>query len=441
MTDLKIMPHNTEFEESVIWSVLIDNDIMWDLHNSIKPDYFYSDRCRIVWTTILRLYEVWKAIEIPVLADELRKRNVKWSKDETLLDLVWWEFWLCEIAWSTPTSSNYETYARNVKENYVRRNIIKHWHWLADIWHDEAKELDSIIEIAKKQTLKLSSQSIKLKAKTWDELLEIQRNALGEKRELEKQWKSYTLTSKLWLKLERWSHTVIWALPSHWKSTLMLNLLLDFAEQGYKVLYVNIEMTEVQVMNRVYAYLTWKNSVIFKDMDKDNIEDLIKDWEQLFWNFSSNFHMLTNWTICSDDVTSLVSEIKLSDWIDVHWVDYIWILKEDERTKVEQMTRASNTLRAVCKDFNTVWIVATQFSKEWYRVKVPSFAYVKDSQTIFDDADLAIVLHRKIHKKEDMSFEWEHTHDLIIEKNRSWDIWVNKLSFSFNTLRFSTCDF
>jgi len=37
---------------------------------------------------------------------------------------------------------------------------------------------------------------------------------------------------------------------------LLMDLLLDFAKQGYKVLYVNIEMTEKQVLDRIYSYLT-----------------------------------------------------------------------------------------------------------------------------------------------------------------------------------------
>ena len=433
MSNIRVMPNNQEAEESILGSVMIESKIISVLVWLIKTEDFYCERLRDIWNVMINLYNNKISIDLLTVSDELTK-NKK-------IDDIWWVWYLAELTSVVPTATNFMHYAKIVKDNAIRRKIIKYWYEITEKWYKEDEDINDTLNGAKKDLIDISIWTTKLKPESFEELKKIPYDVLREKNVLKKKWQDYILQSQFWMWFERWSHIVIWALPSHWKSTFILNLLLDFAKQGYKVLYVNIEMTKKQVMDRIYAYLTWIDSTIFKYMEKDNILELLSKWEKEFWKFWDNFYLLTSWTITSQDVASIVAEMKVDGWIDIHWVDYIWILSDKAQHKVEQMVIASNTLRWITKDFNTVWLIATQFSKEWYKAKTPTFAHVKDSQTIFDDADVALVIHRKKTQEEAKNnFPWESTHNLIIEKNRSWNIWTKKLNFTFNTLRFELID-
>ena len=427
MTNLKAMPHNIETEQSVIGSVFMDNEVLPHI-SYLNVDDFYDEKHWIIWKAIIHLYENKTPVDFLTISDYLEKKKK--------LDCIWWVGYLTETTSSVPTSSRAVYYAEIVSECLWRRKLIRLWHYIQEMWYKEEIPLKESFELIKKKFLNLRFTSVKLRLKDWKELRQLVRKSFEWKKELESKWKELVINSDLWLSFEKWSHTVIWALPSHWKSALLLNLLIEFAQKWYIVLYVNIEMTEKQVMDRIYAYLTWIDSTKFKYMNCDDYEDILKNAENEFDKFKDNFKMLTSWNISSTDISTVITEMAIDGWIDIHWVDYLWILRDKANSKVEQMATISNNLREITKDLETVWIVAAQFSKEWYRANKPSFAHIKDSSTIFDDADMALVL---IRKKDNKSFALSQTHELIIEKNRIWNIWSIKLSFDKEYLRFKKC--
>ena len=402
--NIKKLPSSVSSEKAIIWCLLIDKQVI-KFTKDLKPNEFYDPTCALVYKTIQILSNDWKDIDLITVNNEIKRQ---WK------DLV--EF-LAECTTDVFTS-NYQSYIDIIKATNSKRYLIKLWESISwDAFREETSP-KKIIENLKTSILEISNKTSKVKPKNWQELKSVMHKELERKIELQKSWKDLILRSN-WLSFERGSHTVIWALPSHWKSMLLMDLLLDFAKQGYKVLYVNIEMTEKQVLDRIYSYLTWIDSTIFKYLDAPNILDLIKQWEKEFDKIKDNFHMVTKWSISSWEISAIVWNMVLNNWVDVHWVDYLWILKEEWNSKTEQMSKASNTIRSIAKDFNTISITAAQFSKEWYKQK-PSFAFIKDSSTIYDDADMAMVLYRKT---DDAKF-WEPTHEINIEKNRTWNLWL-----------------
>lgn len=406
--NIKKLPSSEKSEKAIIWCILIDWNIIKNLKN-LKQKDFYNNKCSYVYWILERLDKLWNNIDLITVNSEIEKE---------------WKNFINFLASCTENviCTHYKTYVSEIKDASSRRFLIKLWDNIKYDWNNELNDPLKIVENLKKSVLEISWKINKSKPKNWDDLKNIMHKELERKKELNKSWKDLILKSH-WLAFERWSHCVIWALPSHWKSMLLLALLLDFAKQWYKVLYVNIEMTEKQVMDRIYSNLTWIDSTIFKYLDTPNIVDLIKKWENEFNKIKNNFSVLTKWSISSWEISSVVWDMVLNEWLDVHWVDYLWILKEDWYNKTEKISKASNTIRSIAKDFNTISITAAQFSKEWYKQK-PSFAFIKDSSTIYDDADIAMVLYRNTEE----SKMWEPTHEIKIEKNRTWNLWTIEYS-------------
>jgi len=402
---IQALPNSVENEKAFLWCLFIDNSIL-KLTQNLAPEEFYNDTCSYVYKIIRKLHSDWKSIDLLIVNNELERQ---W-KD--LLDF------LAECIGSIHTAVHWESYFAPIKATASKRSIIKLSEKIWALSYKENTSPKDIIEDLKIWVLELANKTNKARPKTWDDLKSLMYKELERKRLMKEEWKDLILNSH-WLTFERWAHCVIWALPSHWKSMLLLAILLDLAVQGYKVLYVNIEMTEKQVLDRIYSYFTKVDSTVFKYMDAENILELIKRWEEAFDKIKDNFAMVTKWTISSWEISSIVWEMVMDKWLDVHWVDYLWILTEEWVSKTEKVSKSSNTLRSIAKDFNTISLTAAQFSKEWYKQK-PSFAHIKDASTIFDDADLALVLYRLSEKSE----LGEPTHEINIEKNRTGNIWT-----------------
>ena len=413
---MQTLPYDLSAEHWVIWSIILDSECYKQININYKD--FYWEKEWSIFKCIQNLVSKWITVDFITLCWECKKI---WIEEYEIME------------YSVPTSANIKSYAKIVKEMSNLRNIIRFWDNLMWKWY-KYQDYEQILLELRQWTLNLNKWILNIKVDNWQDLKQIMHDELERKIEFEKSWKSLILKSNLWLTFERWSHTVIWALPSHWKSAFMLNILIEFAQKWYKVLYVNIEMVKKQVIDRVYAYLTWVDSTVFKYMDALNIKELIQQWESKFSKFSDNFKMLTKGSISSNDIYSVIANEVLENGVDIHWVDYIWILKEDWNSKVEQMTRASNWLREIAKEFNTIWITAAQFSKEWYKANKPSFVHIKDSSAIFDDADCALVLFRE---KDERWYDWEVTHKIIIEKNRTWNIWTISYNFKPQILKFN----
>src|SRR3989344_1521903 len=108
-TDAKeLPPHNREAEQSVLGSVLIDSSAISLISEFLRSEFFYFTENRLVYESMLSLYQQNKPIDVLTLADELKKN--KGYKE------AGGKAYFSELLEIVPTSANIEQYARVVKE-------------------------------------------------------------------------------------------------------------------------------------------------------------------------------------------------------------------------------------------------------------------------------------------------------------------------------------
>ena len=73
--DAKIPPQNIDAEMSLLGAILIDDDVIADASEIVKPADFYDQRHQIVFAAMMRLYERHKPIDLLTLTDELKKKD------------------------------------------------------------------------------------------------------------------------------------------------------------------------------------------------------------------------------------------------------------------------------------------------------------------------------------------------------------------------------
>jgi replicative DNA helicase len=102
----RTMPHNLDFEASIIGSVLLHPEVLADL-GDVDVDDFYHWPHKIVWTAIRSLAAAEKPVDVVMLDDEL----VKQGKSEAVGGMAF----LGELAMRTPTHENVIAYRDEVR--------------------------------------------------------------------------------------------------------------------------------------------------------------------------------------------------------------------------------------------------------------------------------------------------------------------------------------
>ena len=65
----KVPPHSLEAEQAVLASVLLNNDLMNDVVEILRPDDFYQGAHRTLFSTMVDLYERGRAIDQLTLSE------------------------------------------------------------------------------------------------------------------------------------------------------------------------------------------------------------------------------------------------------------------------------------------------------------------------------------------------------------------------------------
>ena len=149
----KIPPQSLDAEMSLLGAVLIDDEVLSNVSENLKPYDFYDKRHELIYGAMFRLFERHKPVDLLTLSDELGK------KDE--LELVGGSAYLTELTNYVPTAANAEAYAEIIAQKAVRRRLIKAAGDIAEMSYDEEKNVQEVMETAEANLFAVSDAESK----------------------------------------------------------------------------------------------------------------------------------------------------------------------------------------------------------------------------------------------------------------------------------------
>ncbi|MEE9585100.1 MAG: DnaB-like helicase N-terminal domain-containing protein, partial [Candidatus Brocadiales bacterium] len=113
----RMPPQSLEAEVSLLGAMLLDNAVIDVIHQYLSKDSFYKTAHRELFQTIVELYDKNQAVDLVLLKDELERRGS--------LDKVGGRDYLLELEESVPAVANAEYYARLIRDNAIKRNLVE----------------------------------------------------------------------------------------------------------------------------------------------------------------------------------------------------------------------------------------------------------------------------------------------------------------------------
>lgn len=389
----------------------------------------------------------------------IKREDFKVELSKELYDLI------VKYEWNEPLISA-ELLNKSQELQDYSFNILLCW-WLAEFNIEEAynKALDQLKRNSSLGDMKSTAEEILSWIRQWKsptELMKLVNNFYvyePEERTVEElteeilwdmNWTNEVVTYKTGFKnLDQylnwflpWQLNVIAWTSSTGKSLIAVNFILKHLIDKRKVAFFSLEMTNKEILQRMFANLT--ETPMNKIKDKSSPEDYEK-----VKTLATRFKTFIDWNLFMYDdkltLAGIVSEIralKRKTKLDLVYIDYLWIISvakwENRNLEVATITR---TLKLLAKELKITIVALAQLNREadkWD--KVPELSHLRDSWAIWQDADDVIMALNLWKSYEDASYTEEQRKQILrfyIRKNRNWPTWEADLRVKYNIMQLS----
>ena len=244
----KVPPHDLEAEQAVIGSMITDNDAVISSIEVLKPEDFYREDNKIIYTAMVNLYNRAEPIDLITVKSELESMGK--------FDQVGGIEYIAELPEKVPTTANANKYIKIVEEKSILRNLIKTANEIIELGYDPTQELDDIMEGAEKKIFNLMQDK---NQKGYAQLKDVLVDSFTQLEELYNRKQHITGVPSGFADLDYRTAgfhgselILIAARPAMGKSAFALNIATHVAVRAKKpVAIFSLEMSKEQMVNRI----------------------------------------------------------------------------------------------------------------------------------------------------------------------------------------------
>jgi replicative DNA helicase len=435
----KVPPQNVDAEVSLLGAVLIDEDVLTQVSDSVAADDFYDKRHQAIFAAMIELYEKHKPVDLLTLSDQLKKKEQ--------LDTVGGTEYLSELTNMVPTAAHAAHYGEIIVQKAMRRRLIKAAGDIAEFGYEEEQQIGELLEKAEAQIFAVSDKSLRNDLISLEQILTESFDRLDElhkdKSKIRGIPTGYRDLDKMTAGLQRSDLIILAARPAMGKSTLALNLAYNIAHLAKQaVLVFSLEMSKEQLVDRMLADAAGVDSW---NIRTGNLTD--EDFEKI----SNAMGEMAEAPIFIDDtpgVTVLEMRTKARRHAHTHplgliIIDYLQLMTGSSKhgdNRVQEVSEISRGLKLIARELNVPIIALSQLSRsvESRHPQIPQLADLRESGSIEQDADIVMFIYREDYYNPDT--DRQHITDLILAKHRNGPTGKVELYFHPERLKFMTID-
>ena len=428
---LKEPPHAMRAEQSVLGALMLDNNTWDKIADKVTADDFYYEQHKLIFKCITRLAEKDIPFDSVTMSEELRRFDQ--------LESVGGMAYVVSISKDTPYAININAYAKTVRENSVRRQLINIGTKIADSgFNPEGRQSEELLDHAEQAIFKIAEQSSKQKT-GFVSVTDLAAVAVARIDQLFISKDAMTGVSTgfdefdlMTTGLQPSDLIIIAGRPSMGKTTFALNIAEAVAIKSHlPVAVFSMEMPGDSLVMRMMS------SLGRIDQTRVRTGRLTEDdWSRL----TSAVAMITQAKLFIDDTAALSpTELRArarrltreQGQLGLIVIDYLQLMQihGSNENRTNEISTISRSLKALAKELNVPVIALSQLNRslEQRQNKRPIMSDLRESGAIEQDADLITFIYR------DEVYN-EHSEDkgiaeIIIGKQRNGPIGSTKLHF------------
>jgi replicative DNA helicase len=442
----RMLPADLEAERACLGALLMDRDAIVAVADWLMPDYFYLEKHAWVYEATLACYQARTPPDLRTVSDVLRREG----RLEALGGLPF----LVALSLATPTAVHVVHYARIVERAGLRRKLIAAGGKIAALGYEEQDDLDVTFGKAQEALLTVTQRAAQQPALDSVALAE---RAFARWSEAGSPGIATGLVDvdSFTGGVRRKSLTIVAARPSVGKTSWAVQLALNAAQAGQRVLIFSLEMSADEIEDRLAASVSGisMDKIMHKTWTPQEFEGAVRALGEL-----SNLPYAVD--SCEDDGGSGESAYTVAsvrnralrlaqEWgrPDLLIVDFLQLLDASStgrrsENRTQEIDRIVRALKALARALDCAVVCLSQLSREVEKraSHIPVLADLRESGAIEQIADTVIFLHRPILYAQktpdgkaydaDGNLVDEHLAELHIAKQRNGPIgiipvWVN----------------
>ena len=390
----KLPPQHLEAERSVLGGMLLQNDAIHRVVEILRPEDFYREAHRKIYSAILELYQKNEPADIVTITNILNKKG--------LLEEVGGASYLSELVDHVPTTANIASYGKIIREKSVVRQLITGATEIASKGYDDQGDVDEYLDRAEQIIFDIAQRQVHqgfchLKDIVRDSFKAIEQ--LYEKKELITGVPTgYREIDRLTSGLQKSDLIIIAGRPSMGKTAFALNIVEHAAiESGIISAIFSLEMSKEQLVQRM---LCSRAEVDASKLRGGFLAE--SDWPRL----TRAAGLLSEAPIFIDDSPALnVLEVRAKarrlqreHGLGLVVVDYLQLMRSTGRqeSREREISEISRSLKALAKELSVPVIALSQLNRgvEARQDKRPQLSDLRESGAIEQDADVIAFIYR-----------------------------------------------
>ncbi|WP_156299519.1 replicative DNA helicase [Streptobacillus canis] len=387
--------HNIHFEKSILGAILVDPNLLSEITPLLKSSDFYSNTNKLVYEAMLKHIDDKDNLDLDVhVVSEI-------LKSQNNLEKVGGLEYLSNLVETSYSSANALIYLDTILEYSKKRRL----SGLARNINEQLfnnNDVKNILENSQLELSKLYNDSTsngvinieELTHKEFERIKELKDNPKQETR-VKTKYKRY---DEITNGLHPSNLLILAARPSVGKTTLSLNIGLNVAESGKKVLIFSLEMGEEELLKKLIAMA---GNI---ELEKIKKFDFISDPETM-QEYTQALDKLSKLKILIDaGATPTISNIKNTcrnvqregEDIGLIIIDYLQLIQGSSRvgSREQEISEISRGLKLLAKELNVPILALSQLSRkvDSREDKRPILSDLRESGSIEQDADQVLFI-------------------------------------------------
>jgi len=435
----RMPPSDSQAEQAVLGSMLVDKDAVNTVLDILKPEDFYKAEHEEIFRAMVDLYNRGEPIDLLTLKAQLELRG----KYDTVAGFEY----LVSLNNPVYSISNAESYAKIVEEKSILRQLISSSNEITKMSYEGNEEVEYILEKAEQNVFAISENKSQ---KTYSLIKDVLNDTFDNLEKLSMSDSSLVGITSGFVDLDRKTLgfcpgqlIVVAARPGMGKSSFMLNIATNAAIKANKaVVYFSLEMSKEELAGRILASEALVDS---QKIRSGKLED--SDWESL----TNASGLVADAQIILDDsvgytpteLRARCRKLKMEHDIGLIVIDYLQLMNAGSKSsssRQQDISDISRSLKMLAKELGVPIIAASQLSRaaESREDHRPLLSDLRESGAIEQDADMVLFIYRdEMYNKET---EKRNIAEIIIAKNRAGEVGTVELSWLGQFTKFGNLD-
>jgi replicative DNA helicase len=390
------LPANHDAEQGVLGSVIIAPEVLDEIVAIVRPEDFLDERHGMIYRAMRDRLDLNKRIDVTLLVDELQRRKQ--------FDAVGGAAYLAKLARAVPHAAHAAYYANIVREKATYRALIQIGTTIIRDAYDESDDAkqqannaeQAIFEVVNAHTAK---ETTTIATALQEEMDLIDARCSGKvARGVRTGFSEFdALTGGM----QAGQLLILAARPSMGKSALALNIALNVAmEEEQPVLFVSLEMPQVDLMDRVIASVGGislhriRNGSLSPD-DRASVRATMGNLH------SASFYLNDQAGLTLTEISAEARRCrrKAKRPLGLIVIDYLQLIEPDNQKdpREQQVAKISRRLKLLAKQLECPVLCLAQLNRQTETAKdnKPRLSHLRESGAIEQDADVVMFVHRE----------------------------------------------